>query len=374
MFEVDAAEYDALSKSPISDPRRFSECAFCEAAALWQRLRKLKNLRPRTHEAVKYHIAALNVIFGTLQLKEITGAHLREYQIARRANALNVARKTPEGEVDTVVLRPWKRVAGASLVNHEVCVLQQVLQLAGEWPRLAAYYQPLAVSQWSPRTSLSVEEEQKLFECTAGNPRAELARLVAIITNNTGAAGCELRGLQLRHVHLREGGDVSEIQIPREATKNYVRPRVLPLNDTARAAFEACLQRAYRLGSCRPEHYLFPFRMARNQFDPERPASRSWLRKSWDELRKASGVTDVRPHDMRHQVATRMFENGQDPETVQAIMGHGNVRMTRKYVHHRKEIKLAALRAVESTAKPTFVRRPSQGQGYDEVYADSWAV
>jgi len=115
---------------------------------------------------------------------------------------------------------------------------------------------------------------------------------------------------------------------------------------------EQCYKRALRLGSCEPDHYLFPFRTKRNSFDPSRPPSRWFLRKSWAKLRKATGFTHLNPHDLRHQFATRMLESDVDIETTKAIMGHVNPKMTEYYAHQRRRVKYAAVLAIEGKKKP----------------------
>ena len=132
---------------------------------------------------------------------------------------------------------------------------------------------------------LTEEDEQELFSKAASHPEAALAYWVACITNNTTASGLELRGLRLKKIMLRDK-EISEIYVPAEACKNTSRPRKIALNRTARWAVEQCYKRALSIGSCMPDHYLFPFRINRNTWDPARPASRWYLRKSWDKLRK----------------------------------------------------------------------------------------
>jgi len=62
------------------------------------------------------------------------------------------------------------------------------------------------------------------------------------------------------------------------------------------------------MASTHPEHYLFSFRLNRvkkgqrasvgnAKYDPTRPATRWFLRKSWDKLRKATGFQNLNPHD-----------------------------------------------------------------------------
>ena len=38
-------------------------------------------------------------------------------------------------------------------------------------------------------------------------------------------------------------------------------------------------------------------------------------------------------HTLRHTFATRCFEKGMSPKTVQEIMGHANINMTMSYTH-----------------------------------------
>ena len=48
----------------------------------------------------------------------------------------------------------------------------------------------------------------------------------------------------------------------------------------------------------------------------------------------------VHPHALRHTFATRCFEKGMTPRTVQEIMGHSNYNTTVSYTHVLDDIKL----------------------------------
>jgi integrase len=214
------------------------------------------------------------------------------------------------------------------------------------WHRIQPFYFPLPVQSWSPREILSEKDEESLFVRASAHPAARLAYWVACITNNTTAAGGELRGLRMKHVFLRSGA-ISEIYVPEDAVKNSSRPRKIALNPTAEWAVEQCYKRALHCGSYDPNHYLFPFRIKRGQWDPERPASRFFLRKSWEALRAATGFTRLCPHDLRHNCITRMLETGVEPETVRAIAGHVTAKMMEYYAHHRTRVKYEAVMAIE---------------------------
>ena len=326
----------------------FSRLNFSRASELWMELRRRGHLKARTHETNRGYIDALARFFGEMRLCDITAGHLRAYQIARTDNIL---------DIEGTLTRPWKRAAGHSIINHELSCLAQILKHARLWAKLQAYYFPLAIPKWSPRDVLSEEDEEKLFSIAASRPEAALAYWIACITNNTTAAGCELRGLRLKHLFLRPAGEISEIYIPEDAVKNSSRPRKIALNRTARWAVEQCYKRALRLGACEPHHYLFPLRLNRektapgvkhrDKYDPARPASRWFVRKSWDKLRAVTGFKHLNPHDLRHQCITRLLENGAQPETVRAIAGHVTQQMMEYYSHIRRQAKYDAVMAIE---------------------------
>lgn len=316
-----------------------AEMEFKKASEHWINMRaQSTSLKIRTHEATRTYISALNKFFGSLRLSEITPGHLRGYQLARLANTIKTAQEE---------MHPWKCAAKPTTVNHELSVLGQMLTHCRLWHRLRPYYFPLHVSGWSPRSILSEKDEAEFWQKAAKHPEASLAYWVALITNNTTASGIELRGLRLKHVYLRDQG-IARIYIPEDAVKNNSRPRMLALNPTARWAVEQCYKRALELGCCEPNHYLFPFRAKRNLWDPTRPASRSWLRKSWQKLRVATGFSELNPHDLRHHCITRMLENGVEPETVRAIAGHVTEKMMGYYAHQRTRVKYAAVMAIDT--------------------------
>ncbi|AOS61145.1 tyrosine-type recombinase/integrase [Actinoalloteichus hymeniacidonis] len=53
----------------------------------------------------------------------------------------------------------------------------------------------------------------------------------------------------------------------------------------------------------------------------------------WGELLRAAGVRYVRPHDARHTAGTLLAEQGVHVRTIQAILGHSDVRTTEGYTH-----------------------------------------
>jgi integrase len=342
----------------------FSRLPFAQAAKVWLGIRQRGNLKARTHETNANYIEALGRFFGPVRLCDITAGNVRTYQIARQGNVL---------EVDGEITHPWKRRAGNSIINHEISCLALIMQgkthkrqeSRGKlWAKIQPLYSPLPIPSWSPRDVLTEEDEEQLFTVAASHPEAALAYWVACITNNTTASGIELRGLRLKNIMLRDHKEISEIYIPPDAVKNNSRPRKIALNRTARWAVEQCYKRALECGSCQPEHYLFSFRVRRNTWDPARPASRWFLRKSWDKLREATGFRNLNPHDLRHQCITRMLENGVLPATVRAIAGHVTEQMMNYYSHIRREAKYDAVMAIELEEQKRKKAGPQPGRRY----------
>lgn len=331
------AEKTGLSSLPFSEARKF-----------WTLLRaQSTSLKERTHETDANYLKQLDKFFGKIRLRDITPGHIRGYQIARLHNLVRVGGQE---------IHPWAKPAGHSIINHELSVLQRILEHCRLWARIKPYYFPLPTPKWSPRQILSEDDEERFFKTAAADPECGLAYWIAAITTNTSASGIELRGLRLRDIFLRDAGEISEIYVPEDAVKNASRVRKVPLNSTAKWAVEQCYKRALKLGSCEPDHYVFPYRDRRkNAYDPERPPSRWVFRRSWSKLRAATGFTKVKPHDFRFLCVTKMLENGVDPETVRAVAGHVSLRMVEYYAKHRREAKYAAVRAIEDKPRKRLI-------------------
>lgn len=334
----------------MQSPSGFRNLPIDEAGRIWQQMRAVKSLKSRTHEFVDYALGALSAFFGDLPLGAITAGHLREYQLARTANELRMD--------DGTILKPWKKKAGHSTINHELNVLSQILTAAGLWERIRPWYGPLFVPSWSPREIPNPDEEARLWDRASQDPGARLAMWVAMITANTSASGSELRYMRLRHLSLLDPaeGERSEVWIPEEGCKNNARPRNIPLNNAARFAFECCYRRALELGATQPDHFLFPFRELRNKYDPTRPATRAWLRKSWSRLREITGLPKLSPHDLRHLFCSRIRKRGARAEVVMAIMGHKSRKMTDYYTHWELEPKAEAVDLLDAPARRPVMR------------------
>lgn len=316
----------ARSKAMKYHPQQFKILPFSEAADLWLDEKSLHIRKERTREAYTLYIRNLKKHFGSEPLSSLHIGHILSYQQARKA----------EG-------------ACASYINHETNTLAQILKRADLWDLIEKHYKPLPTGNWTPPKVLTAEEEERFFRVAASNSDWSVAYWAVSVTNNTSAMGTELRNLQLKHVFLEH--KPPKIHIPDEKVKNEFRARVIPLNEVAEKQMRRVVERAKSLGACQPEHYIFPYRVNRGTWDVTRPASRSFLKKAFAQMREATGLDWLQPRNFRNQVITKLFESGAPDETITSIAGHQSIRMSQFYSRIRLDRKAEVLNAILAKRK-----------------------
>jgi site-specific recombinase XerD len=82
----------------------------------------------------------------------------------------------------------------------------------------------------------------------------------------------------------------------------------------------------------KPKTYLFPGTM--NGLRADKPITPKVLWEACREAAQRAGITKaVRPHLLRHSFATHLVEGGADLPTVQALLGHADLKPTSIYLH-----------------------------------------
>ncbi len=326
---VDCPACDALRES-INIGAKLATLTLPEAAQAWLDCRR--DISDATRFNYQYYIRSLVKFFGTLKLSECANKTL--ISIYQRDREL--------GKIAGL------GAAGASVVNHELNTLQQILARAGLWQELADWYKPLHQRPSRIGRVLSEEEEIRLFQVASSDKHYWfIAYCCSLITVNTTAGPGEIRKLQLQDIDLNG----RQIHI-REGAKNLKRDRVLPLNDEALWAVAELHRRAREKGSISPHHYLLPRRGAPARvrgagWDPSTPM-RSW-KHAWQSLRVAAGLPHLRMYDLRHHAITRLLENPSiSDRTVIELAGHVSTRMLDTYSHQRVGAKIAAVKALSS--------------------------
>ncbi|MEO7651603.1 MAG: tyrosine-type recombinase/integrase [Bryobacteraceae bacterium] len=82
----------------------------------------------------------------------------------------------------------------------------------------------------------------------------------------------------------------------------------------------------------RPKTYLFPGTVNGSRADKPITSKIPW--EACQEAAKRAGITKhVAPHLLRHSFATHLLENGADLPTLQALLGHTDLKPTSIYLH-----------------------------------------
>ena len=67
------------------------------------------------------------------------------------------------------------------------------------------------------------------------------------------------------------------------------------------------------------------------------------FRRTFDRIREKLNMKDWKPHDLRHEATSRLFEKGFSIVEVASITGHENLKMLKRYTHIKPESLVARL-------------------------------
>jgi integrase/recombinase XerD len=102
----------------------------------------------------------------------------------------------------------------------------------------------------------------------------------------------------------------------------------------------------------RPQTYLFPGTVKGTRAD--KPITSKVIWEACREAASRAGITKrVNPHLLRHSFATHQLENGADLPTLQALLGHTDLKPTSVYLHlSEKHLKAAGTPLDKATLAP----------------------
>jgi integrase len=302
---------------------------FPQAAEAWLASRT-PYISTKTFHEYQLNIVTLSKFFGEMTPRQISADQIRMYQRMRLSQQ-----------------------CGPSGINHEGSVLQQLLKRIGRWDEIGPDHEPLPLPKEPRGRVLTDEEKQKLFQVAKTNANWEATFLFAMLSINTTMGPKETLTLRLKDVDLT----ARFVNVQPEGAKNAHRVRVIPLNEEAFKAAVLAVDRARRLGSTEPNHYLFPFRLHRSLFDPAH--HQTTLKTAWLRLVAAADLLGLRMYDLRHHAITALLEHPDtSEETVQSIAGHVSRQMLKRYSHVRLEAKRSALSALDGSFAPLTPEPP----------------
>jgi integrase len=170
---------------------------------------------------------------------------------------------------------------------------------------------------------LTEEEEDRLFEAMGDDG---LLKDVVTVALHTGMRRGEIFGLKWFDLDFERG----VLQVRKTKTKLN---RTVPMNARVR---EVLAQR--------PKSSVHVFTSPRTR------CRLVDLKKGFNEARSAAGIPDFQLRDLRHSCATRMSDCGEELVTIAEILGHTDIRMTKRYSHAMHERKRQALEKLAVTS------------------------
>lgn len=222
------------------------------------------------------------------------------------------------------------RIPAKATINREVACLKNMFTKANEWGLVTS--NPVKKVKLFPEKQsklrvLSQEEFNKLF-----NASSDLLKPVLIIAGNTGMRQGEILNLKWDDVNFKHG----YITV-RESKNNET--RMIPMNPVLVDTLIALKRKSI-------DEYLFSY--------AEGKAIKSIKKGSWGALKRA-GIPHCRFHDLRHTFATNLVMNGIDIVTVQELLGHKSIAMTKRYSHPTPEHKKHAVESLNIGGMDTYL-------------------
>lgn len=213
-----------------------------------------------------------------------------------------------------------------SSINRELTVLKRMFNLAIEWGLTST--NPVKGVKFfkvnnEPMQILTEEEFIRLYDNSADHLKPIL--LCAI---STGMRKGEILNLKWEDVNFHND------TITVRDSKNFDF-RIIQINETLKGLLK-------QLHETSSNAFVFNYKG-----QPVKEVTRSFKT-----ALKKSGVPKCRFHDLRHTFATRLVMNGVDLVTVQELMGHKSILMTKRYSHPTPEHKKRAVELISMKIPP----------------------
>ena len=232
----------------------------------------------------------------------------------------------------------------ASTCNHPIRVIRHAMALAHKW----------GIIETNQLASLSLLREENQVNNIMTD--SELKRLVHVLKTDKNkmvgsvclfllSTGCRVNeSLAARWEHFDL--DRRNWTIPAEHSKSR-KIRSIPLNDQAVSILENLGTRG---------KYDHPFIGRRGK-------PLTTIHKVWTRLRRDAGLPHLRLHDLRHQYASFLINQGRTLFEIQQILGHSDPSVTMRYAHLSTMSLQAAADSASDAINGAMRESPQVGPG-----------
>lgn len=213
----------------------------------------------------------------------------------------------------------YNKILAPATVNRDLAILSRIFSLAIDDEILL--YNPChrvrRLKTNNQRTRyLSDDEEKCLLEALKDN---ELTKNIIIFAINTGMRRGEIFNLTWFDADLNR--NVLNVRI----TKTNI-SRVVPMNDKVRLMLE---------NMPKVSEYVFT--------SPKTNGKLIDIKKSFRKALETANIENFRFHDLRHTCATRLADANVNFAVIGEILGHSDMRMTKRYSHATEKAKREAV-------------------------------
>jgi integrase len=252
------------------------------------------------------------------------GAHLR------RLLGSEIAASLGEKRVQQYRRKRMEENAGARTIDMETAILARAFgaKWSSWWPNLKPLDKGSTVGK-----VIAHDDERRILEHAAKSASPYLYTYL-LIAFSTGMRSGEIRFLKWDRFSLADSHSDSYLRVGASKTETG-RDRAIPMDE--RLWKTMTKYRAWyveKLGSARPEWFVFPYSTVRKPVDPSRSATT--IKSAWRRLKIELGIA-ARLHDARHTVATAMELARVSDAKRKYLMGHTSENVIKRYTHLQAE-------------------------------------
>jgi integrase len=291
---------------------------------------------PRADEKARKAVPTLtefmeDMYFPHVRTRKLTAAKDQEYHRLRLHDAFGHKRLNQISRREIQLFHSSLHAEGLApaTCNHYLKLLKRAFNLAIQWE---------IVDMKNPAVGIQQYRELNLMENYMDD--AQLRRLLTVLRTDKNQSVCNIilfllsTGARLNEALRAKWENIDVVRrvwrIPATNSKSG-KVRAIPLNDSAVGVLD-------NLDTKDKFEHVFINRQTRKPY--------TTIQKVWNRLRNAADLGHIRIHDLRHQYASMLVNNGRTLYEVQQILGHSTSKVTQRYSH----LTTATLQSASATA------------------------